>query len=173
MIRNYLLLCLLLLALSCKKTDPLPALTEDGRGTFVFRVDGEIWRPRTNDFLGSSVGARYLKDLRTLYIDARNERTNTPISVGLMQFDGIPGTYVIDSYCSSLPRSNANCGVFSYGLYLGIGNDFWTNSQFKGKIVITRCDNTIVSGTFEFEAQHPQTKKIVKITDGRFDIDYF
>jgi hypothetical protein len=176
MMKNYILIGLLFLTISCQKTDPLPAETQDGTGTLAFRVDGEIWKPRTNDFLSSSTSARYLKDLKTLYIGGRNTRTVTSIKIGLSQFDGTPRTYILDSYCSSLPRSNANCGNFSYDLYLDTGNDYWTNSLFRGKIVITKCSNFIVSGTFEFEAQHPQTKKTLKITEGRFDlryIDYF
>lgn len=176
MMKSYLLIGLLFLIISCKKTDPLPAETQDGRGTLAFRVDGEIWKPRTNDFLSSSTSARYLKDLKTLYIGGGNDRTKTGISIGLSQFDGSLGTYVLDSYCSSLPRSNARCGNFSYDLYLGTGHDYWTNSQSRGKITITKCSDFIVSGTFEFEAQHPQTKKTLKITEGRFDlhyIDYF
>ncbi len=60
----------------------------------------------------------------------------------------------------------------NYGYYEAENGDkFFTNSQYTGKVNVTKADtiNKIVSGTFEFTGVN-STGKIVKIKDGRFDV---
>jgi hypothetical protein len=48
-----------------------------------------------------------------------------------------------------------------------------TDSLHNGWIEVLKADSVskIVSGRFEFEAFNPAENKIIKITDGRFDIN--
>jgi hypothetical protein len=173
----YSALWIVFMAVGCQEDNaPLPAPTQDGRGTLACRIDGEVWKPYSNDFKKSSTGARFLKQYRTLYIGGGNDEKENGIVIGLKDFDGNTGTYELNSICNSTPVSDANCGAFVDARYLSMGNSYWTNSTYKGFVKIDKCsggsNGGIVSGTFEFQAQHPQTGKIVKVTDGRFDLTY-
>jgi hypothetical protein len=52
--------------------------------------------------------------------------------------------------------------------------DFIVDSLHNGKLNIKYIDtvNRVIAGTFYFDAVHPQTGEVVKITEGRFDGKY-
>jgi hypothetical protein len=51
---------------------------------------------------------------------------------------------------------------------------YFTNSEHQGTITITHFDSSafIISGLFQFEAISDQCLGIIKITEGRFDMQY-
>jgi len=62
---------------------------------------------------------------------------------------------------------------FNYGYYQSEdGSEYLTNTQYNGEVNIVRADtiHKIISGTFNFTAFNKSTGKIVKVTDGRFDV---
>ena len=67
-------------------------------------------------------------------------------------------------------NGNAN-GVAGITQSVGSGTNSYTNSQYAGKLTITKLDftNHIVSGTFWFDIKNPYTNETVQIRDGRFD----
>jgi hypothetical protein len=93
-ILNYCFLALLAFMVNCQKDDPLPAPTQDGRGTLACRIDGEVWKPYTSDLKSRSSVARYLAKEKTLFVGGYNEDTDTGISVGISNYTGQVGEYV-------------------------------------------------------------------------------
>lgn len=170
---SWILLSFLLVTCKREVYDPLPPATQVGNGTLACRINGEVWNPYNSDFKSGSTSARYLEKSKTLYIGGFNTRTSQGFSFGLSNYTGQTGVYVLDSLCNDLPRVCANFGRFSPIKYFDFNESSWTSSQYKGKVEITKhTDGGIVSGTFSFEAQNRTTGKVVKITDGRFDMIY-
>ncbi len=165
---------LFMIAANCKSNiDPLPAATQIGNGTLACRIDGVVWKPHNSDFKSSSSIARYLEKEKTLFVGGGNDETFQGLHFGLANYTGQVGTYELDSVCSDLPRVCANIGEYTPSRYYDKSVTYQTNSQYKGKVEITKhTASGIVSGTFEFEAKNPVTGKVVKITEGRFDMFY-
>lgn len=176
-LKTYIIIGLFLTIISCQKDpDPLPALTQDGRGTFACRIDGEVFKPYSDDFKKSSTSARFLKDYKTLFVGGGNDEKENGVLIGLKNFEGKIGTYELNDICNNLPVSDANCGAYKKSRYLSMGNNYWTTGNYKGYVKLVKCEGGsqggTVSGTFEFEAFHPITGKTVKVTEGRFDLHY-
>lgn len=161
-------------AANCRQNiDPLPPATQVGNGTLACRIDGVVWKPKSNDFKSSSSIARYLAKEKTLFVGGGNDETFQGLHFGLANYTGQTGTYQIDSVCSDLPRVCANVGEYTPSRYYDKSVTYTTSKTYKGKVEITKhTASDIVSGTFEFEAQNPVTGKVVKITEGRFDMFY-
>ena len=75
-----------------------------------------------------------------------------------------PGTYQLRQYPY---RGIYNAGVTNPNPG-GCSTDSWNT----GELIITRCDNLnrIYSGTFSFTCKDLNTGKVVRVTDGRFDV---
>jgi len=52
--------------------------------------------------------------------------------------------------------------------------EYSTSTNYEGKLIVSHFDQTkwIISGTFEFEAYSNDCQATVKVTDGRFDLNY-
>jgi hypothetical protein len=165
-------LALAFLLLTCKREEDfdLPPATQEGLSTFGCLIDGQRFVPASRDWLKGSSKARYILDKKTLYVGAGNDKTNQGISIGIQDYEGKPGRYVLDGFCNDLPRPNANCG--SYGRNYFSDQDYSTTATHKGFVQITAHTDRFISGTFEFDAYDPKTQKVFKITKGRFDLWY-
>lgn len=53
------------------------------------------------------------------------------------------------------------------------GTEYICDSLHTGKLTLLRLEQNIAAGTFYFDAINPETGKVVKVTDGRFDIQFF
>lgn len=184
--RIYLLGILLLLASGCKKddTDPngLPAATQEGKNTAGFLLNGQPWLPAKNPSLpaNSPVGALYgpltqrvlrLSVSLYRYQDAHNRQGLNLYVSRIRQ----PGTYqfnqTIDPGVISGPRPH-------YGYYSVIspspGQSFYTASDARGQVLITRFDTVarVVAGTFEAKLKEDGGPDSLSITQGRFDIKF-
>ncbi len=152
---------------------PLPPATQVGNGTLACRIDSEVWQSYSADFKGSANVARYLAKEKTLFVGGFNDDRRQGFGFGLANYTGQVGTYELDSICTDLPRICANVGEYSTSKYLERSVTYYTSSRYKGKVDITKhTADGIVSGTFEFEAQNRVTGKVVKLTEGRFDMFY-
>ena len=77
-----------------------------------------------------------------------------------------------------LPKENIDHFTNVAGLhqYNSTKCRFETTSDSSGTVVITHFDpgygKWIISGTFEFEGYSSDCQKVVKVTEGRFDLTY-
>lgn len=159
-------LLLSLLYSSCKK-EKLTKETQEGANTFSCKVDGKIYIAQIQgvSFSGAKpiVVHNFQNDGFTLStIDSRTgEAFSTKLLIQL-QYLQTTGTYTL-----SLNRNYA-----IYELNYTPGPRYQTDANHTGTVNITRCDtiNRIYSGTFSFTAIDKNTNKVVKVTDGRFDV---
>ncbi len=162
-------LCLLSLAISCKKQgiDLLPPATNNGSNTFGCLINGKAFVGQNSSDLFSNVGAvqgSYYKG--TLSV------------LGSYYFGLVPGGGVfgisIDvktpKHSGTIAVPGGNSNKISYS---NTGDTFRFNSDstHTGSVVITRFDSVthIYSGTFQ-GSLIDTNGKIAQITDGRFDV---
>jgi hypothetical protein len=156
-----ILLILSFFLLSCGKED-LPKPTQNGSGTFACKVDGKIFTPKSDDFKRSSKRAT-LDDGTMVIAGIRDFSEHSEnISLVLKNFIG-EGVY-------DLIEEDVN----SFGFYNLNGDRYYTNDTYTGKVRITHFDQSkkIVSGTFDFKAQDAESKEVVHVSEGRFDLYY-
>jgi len=170
-----LLLLLSMMSLSsssCSKDDPEPDLvpiTMMGANTMGFYVDGVpcniegkgSWNfPRGVDYflfseneiqISGNLGSdQIIKFLRIKFkIDSFN-----PLRKYILKSD------ILDSG-QGLALDNQSLG----------GQEYVTDSTNKGEINILKFNEKLISGTFQFNAINKESGKIIKINEGRFDIN--
>ena len=150
--------------IACKK-DKLPKATQEGANTFGCRIDGVVFKPFYRGGLFNDVKvltAGNSQNLNIFGISARNQETDQSVYIEFTYITG-PGTYQLRQY----PYR----GIYNAGVRNPNPGGYSTDSVNTGELVITRCDNInkIYSGTFSFTCKG-NAGKIVRITDGRFDV---
>jgi hypothetical protein len=158
--KNMLLIFIFFL-LSCKEDD-LPKPTQNGSGTFACKVDGKVYTPKSDDFKKSAKRAGLNGDVLGIagVISAANHYE--VVSFRLENFSGV-GTYILDTENET------------FGNYRDKEDKVYkTNATYTGKVKITHFDQNkkIVSGTFDFKAQNAESKEVVHVSEGRFDLYY-
>ena len=146
--------------------EKLPPATQEGKNTFGCLVDGKAWITRT------STDATAFYQEGVLAIGAKNDKNTENISISIYDENLSEREY-------HLPNDNGENTITDIaGLNQSktTGCRFETTSEYPGTIKITHFDPSpgqwIISGTFEFEAYSPECDTIVKVTDGRFDLNY-
>jgi hypothetical protein len=154
------------LSLSCKK-EKLPKATQEGKNTFGCKVDGKIYIAQIQgiSFSGAKpiVVLNSQNDGFTLStIDSRNGEPYSKRILVQLPYLQTAGSYSLTSFPS----------YGQYELNYSPGPFYQTDATHTGTLTITRCDlaNRIYSGTFSFTAIDKNTGKVVKVTDGRFDV---
>lgn len=160
---NLLLIIMLVFMMACSK-DNLPKATQKGKNTFGCRVDGVLFKPYFTGGLFNTVRVLSVSNSRNFNlfsIDAQNQETSQDVGIEF-PYMRKTGTYQLRQY--------GYRGIYSAG-YRDPGW-YTTDSVYKGELTLTRCDtiNKIYSGGFYFTAIDPNTGRVVKITDGRFDL---
>ncbi|GAB4045110.1 Riean_0653 family protein [Spirosoma jeollabukense] len=172
-------------------SDQLPAETQEGKNTFGCRVNGDVWLPRASVGLaipsgvdlsydpGFDGGTMSLKATRW-YRDAKDQLISTRdyIDVAIGQLVK-PGQYSLNTV------DKAGVGDYSTGTQderdktkqtTCIYNE--TGDTRVGSLTITKLDmaKRIMAGRFEFtitkKDSMPSCPKIIRITDGRFDMTF-
>ncbi len=152
------------MSLFCKK-DKLTKATQIGANTFSCKIDGKVFRsPENGELFGG----------KPVFV------SNLPIDGFTLIGKSPPGdnglkTYILIKLPYLKASGNYSLSIYPYGQYkidYGGGPLYHTNAAHTGAINITRCDtvNRIYSGTFYFTAINDSTNKVVKVTDGRFDV---
>ena len=164
--------------LSCKREDPLPAATRSGANTFGCKVNGKTWIP---DGGGGFSGIKPVEGGYQGNYDSTMTKYNVFVRAMKKDKSGIhlylrgvvrPGIYQLNQFTNI---RYTELRPLNYGAYFpDPGQAFVTNPQYTGTVNITRADtaNKIVSGTFAFTVYDPDLKQTIRITDGRFDVDY-
>jgi len=158
----------------CKKNKPdstgLPAATQEGKNTFGFLLNGQLWKPQgsngtanlsidydagiSDGGMGISaykiISANEREYFKIGIIDSLNSKT-APFSINLSN----TGLYRIGF-------TNNQCSLFSFD-----------NTQVNGIITVTKLDriNRIISATFSATLNKTGCTEI-KITDGRLDMKF-
>lgn len=144
--------------------DKLPPATQTGAGTFGCLVNGEAF-VETGTYFNC-----YYQNVDGEYyfaLGAENDSHNIirQIILGSNAAE-IDSNHSYELGCFEIPHSHY--GEVSFTNIMG---DYFTCETDYGYLEITKLDFTshIVSGTFEFDIEHPTTGEIIKIRDGRFD----
>ena len=171
---------------SCKKAEEdneLPPATQTGANTFGCKINGVNWIANgSNDIfnpqaLWGGISAtdtsfsQLLKQYKLqLYLSAYNlNRSSFDLVTGC---EPNVGTYFFNRTTRPEP---AESNYINYGAFSGMGGWYMTDSTHTGSITITKYDrdNFILSGTFQFDALDKLTGKVLHITEGRFDREYY
>ncbi|MCP1997021.1 hypothetical protein [Flavobacterium sp. HSC-61S13] len=168
-----------LLFAGCKLGDDnLPDKTQEGKKTFGCYVNGEKFHP---NYRSASDGLNYYGD-KGLSIMVWQYKKSFASDVYLkITIDGYPieegKTYRLGAFSDSLGAY----GEFSYyewqtgsdGIRFGNPIVYRTSEQYFGELTISKHDPElrIVSGVFWFDVW-TEERAVVKIRDGRFDMQY-
>ena len=169
--------CLLLLALSftlftgmkCKKennsvNNQLPPITQEGKNTFGFLLNGEVWLPKApilKSKLDLSYDPNYLNGsfgiFANRYISSSDKMELTIGATGINKI----GKYQFSTATKNIiyRETESNCY-------------YYDDTNISGSITIIKLDLTgrgIISGTFEFKLEKDGCPTI-NATKGRFDL---
>jgi hypothetical protein len=163
---------LLLTGMKCKKDsisfntkDKLPAITQEGKNTFGFLLNGEVWVP-SSPYLQNKLDLSYDPSYMggTINITAKRYLANgeyESLSIGSYNINTI-GTYQI-----SKDKVGINLSGLNECTYLR--SDI--NTSETGFFTITNLNLTtkVISGTFNFKVEKNSCPTI-NVTQGRFDL---
>jgi hypothetical protein len=160
---------LLTTSMKCKKetigfaNNQLPAITQEGKNTFGFLLNGEVWLPKgglLTPILDLSYDPSYLNGSFGIFAN----RYIT--SVDKMELTiGATGINKIGSYELSTSSKNIIYRDYNSNCY------YYENTNISGTLTISKLDLTkkIISGTFNFILVKDGCKTITA-TEGRFDL---
>lgn len=179
-----LIICILLVAASCKKEEKTPPADEQNPVTgsfFTAKVDGQAFPAADIQF----TTAKFISSTKMLQITGQPTDRKETITLTLMPFGGKvataadwkPRTYDFDPIHVTNVEYLASA---EYNKWNGNGYDQWF-TQWEhvktGKIIIESNSGTHIKGTFFFDAVRKNadgsydTGNIKKITEGTFDLD--
>ena len=169
LIKNFMGLIWALSALmGCKsQQDALPPPSTEGLNIFACKINGKSWiaNGRSNDQgpSGKPIEIEFRKVSADTFYLMIHTHADTKDRVQITLPGGVIGENTLTD------RYGAPFGIY-YDNQFRIFNSMRNN---PGSVRITRLDtvNQVISGTFAFDAQYIVDKSIIKITEGRFDID--
>ena len=169
---------LLLLSFSCEKKsilnpeppDELPPATMTGENTFGCLVNGEVWRPYTENLWESAISAKHdigWPECDQLLVSGKRRFTSNTVSSGVFNQN-----IKMNAWC---PVLGDNMLTFSKRSFIDFNNcgEYYLDTLSQRILTITRLDSTnkIASGTFEFTVINEECNDTLRITEGRFDVD--
>jgi len=171
----YLAALVLLTFASCKKSKPdsngLPAVTQDGKNTLGFLLNGQSWKPQGNngtanlsiDFDAGVNNGIFSLSAYKIINSSRRQRFGLGIKDSL-NLISIPKTYILGNGTLYGAAYADDICTFDY---------FDSTINRSGNLTITKLDRTnrIISGTFSATLTKAGCAE-VKITDGRFDMKF-
>jgi hypothetical protein len=198
--KKSLLFLLIIFQFSCTTNDDgtnssLPAITSEGKNTLGCKINGETFLPiNKGGFSGgyrTVLSAKYAHYENEYYglgpgyhlsIHAYNSLTNKSVSIRLIKSDSplIPGeTYPITLKSDGTVSAEYNFSTNTQSaenpnIYIHESYNHITTNEYNGEITFHHIDeeNQIISGEFYFDCIDTNVNKMVKITEGRFDLIY-
>ncbi len=159
----------------------LPPITQIGANTFGCKINGQIMVPRDSKKDPLLGGYPYGVDFninRTLnkhhdWVEAKDQVSNSnrgAITFKLPNIDTLGvGEYIIKHVDGAFSQFNPNI------VYMGAIsiNGFYSSVENTGKIIITRYDDNVISGTFycTLRNDYDPPNDIIEVTEGRFDFN--
>jgi Family of unknown function (DUF6252) len=165
-ILSIVILPLLMLSMQqCNEDEPLteleklPPATQSGKRTFGCLVDGKAWVIDRVDY----IQADYQLGTLTIFAEVNNS-IYSYFSFRIIDSYLDEKTYALTEFPNQFARYDDFNGQCTY----------YTTAEYNGSVTITHLDRTrgIISGTFAFETYSKGCSKVVRVTDGRFDIHY-
>ena len=148
--------------------DALPAATQTGAQTFGCLINGEPFVPPSFGSNRPNAFYQFVDGAYTLSIYGSSGGGNEMISIGLGTIDNLEIIEQGQSY-ELIEREIPN-----YFVEVVSQPNMLITTSYSGKpgvLTITRFDESIISGTFEFTILDNDGNEI-NITDGRFDLNY-
>ena len=142
---------------SCQLFEPKPESEK-----FYCKVNGKAWRPEKSSYSLSSPLSAELKTNGLFIISAFNEVESFSIGIKLKANEPL----LIQEYELQNNPTNGSSATYYYDFSLPTRDRLLSKS---GKVNITKNENRIISGTFEFTTYSDIKKKNFKITKGQFN----
>lgn len=166
-----------LLFTGCDSDDnSLPDETQEGKGTFGFRVNGNVFKGRsftTYPYAGYP-GEKRFGLYRDGYVDSLGSDFSLIVTINHPIEEG--GVYLLSTKPDSLYQGDY--GEIFYYIKSNRPDEWWgkrytTSTEYTGELTITNLDTDrkIVSGRFWFDVWTEEFN-VVRIRDGRFDLKY-
>lgn len=170
-----LLVCLIIMGLSCKKKnenpiDNLPPLTTTGANTFGCLVNGASFIPKVNFGPRGALESNFDVANGKLFfsISARdNRQKKSSSSMALI----VTADDLKEGQEYNLTSSKQGNSSASYYFIETTPKEYHTNDKVIGKVYLKYFDKKIASGTFWFDAVSDAGEK-VEIREGRFDVRF-
>lgn len=171
-----LLLLLPLLFLLCACEEKLPKPTQVGSNTFACKLNGKTWiADRGTGFNTNKVSLFYPPDKQlTIFANRHTDGEDSRIQLALENVREI-GTHYFSFDTGPAPGYMRFKNHAMYIEYKPGSGQYITTSRNTGFVTFTRVDtvNHVIAGVFAFTAENLDgSGQTVRITDGRFDIDY-
>jgi hypothetical protein len=150
--------------------EQLPPATQTGEQTFACLIDGEPFIP---PIFGNNAPRAFYQFVDGAYTFVLRGGLGGSLSLQSVTVGGIDVNALQEmSYPLYDEASGNHFGEYNIGGGLTYRGTATPNNP--GILNITKIDteNFIISGTFEFEAEEINTGEIIKITEGRFDLNY-
>lgn len=146
-----------ILAGSCKK--------DELNDNFKCKVNGEVWRPRNTDIKNSHEAEAHLIDEgKTFFVSAYQEGTRQTISFAIfLQGEITPGNFNLNGVKNTADYEDKSKSL-----------KFNAQSGYTGTLQILTLDKATktVIGKFSFKALENNTKAVVDISEGEFNLIY-
>ena len=153
----------------------LPPITQTGANTFGCKINGEIMIPRDSrksQLGGIPTGVAYgWSTITANYdwikaVDRYTSRGGIAFKLPEIQNLGI-GEYEVKTMIGGYVSTNPNV------VYMGASyNGYYGSIEGTGKIIITRYDDEVISGTFYCKLKNDHNpNNIIEVTEGRFDFN--
>jgi len=143
---------------SCQLFEPKPESEK-----FYCKINGKAWRPEKASYsLGPPLSGEWNKKNGRFVISAYNGVESIFIGIKL----NINEPLGIREYELQNNPANGSAATYYYDYTSQTPEKLLSKS---GKVVITKNDNRLVSGTFEFTSYSDVKKKDCKITKGQFN----
>lgn len=160
--------------LSCKKSNVLPEVTQEGRNTFGCRLNGQLYLPKKDPPIRAATNFRVTLSSINLEIDyliiaSSRDRTENLGTIWLSYLGAKENLRI-----GVFPILTEQQGGFSFK-YDRFGTVFTVDTERESRMEILRFDREarIVSGTFACSLVNPLTGERVEVTEGRFDVKLY
>ena len=168
----------IILMSSCKKDKlELPGVTETGAHTFGCMVNGQVMVADYSNIYAPKTGPTVTftgpdENNNASFIISGEHRMSDGSSIIAVAFDIDSINYVVGKTYTFILNDNkkSGSGLGRFVKIVSSGSDIFynTNAVVTGSVTLKIVSNTIIAGTFYFNAVS-STGDTVKITNGRFD----
>ncbi|CAL2076396.1 conserved exported protein of unknown function [Tenacibaculum sp. 190524A02b] len=152
----------------------LPPMTQVGANTVGCLVNGEAFLPKGSNPTGSPIVTCFYQFLDGNYefgLGFNNNEKKPLVRRVSIQTNKLKFT---EGQTYDLKAETSEDSAYAYFILGGNQYGYGTTNTFTGELTITKLDPTkaIISGTFWFDAKRANTDEVIKIRDGRFDMQY-